>query len=179
MKSDNDIVDDFIELYNQLLRKRVIKEYIFAGHSTFTIESTKIGQRYTYKVKRQTTKSSGKVSYQVYRLYGPDNTDDYRFICLVADDRKTILVNQGNQKEMSIVMFKQFIDMLYNDEAWPEKCRFYKSNRCAKCGRLLTTPDSVEIGYGPTCREAIQSHVSVVSTRFKKEELESYDNRVR
>lgn len=175
----NNLIDDFIELYNQSLRKRLTKEYIFAGHSTFTIESTKINQRYTYKVKRQTTKSSGKVSYQVYRLYGPDNTDDYRFICLVGDDRKTILVNQANQKEMPVVMFKQFIDLLHNDETWPEKCKFYKSNKCAKCGRLLTTPDSVETGYGPTCREVIQGRMSVVSTKISKEELESYGNRVR
>lgn len=27
----------------------------------------------------------------------------------------------------------------------------FRSDRCRRCGRVLKTPESMELGYGPTC----------------------------
>jgi len=33
----------------------------------------------------------------------------------------------------------------------PDNVEFYHSGNCAKCGRKLTTPESIKNGLGPIC----------------------------
>jgi hypothetical protein len=37
----------------------------------------------------------------------------------------------------------------------PESVEFFHEGRCGKCGRKLTTPESVTAGFGPECIKTI------------------------
>lgn len=126
-----------------------IMPFIQAGNSTFTLYSTKKDQRYTYKIKAKDDLFFAKV------LYGPDNTKDYRYIGLFYRNDVTLRNSAKSAcatKDMRFLMLKHFLEILCTEEKLPDTCQFYPSGRCGRCGRTLTTPDSIECGIGPECR---------------------------
>ena len=135
-------------------KKADIWRYLFAGNATFTIESTKVNQRYTYKIYQRKNENICS-RYLIYRLYGPDNENDYRYIGLIYNDTGNITWASAH-KGMDLKMLSAFLQIVKDPEQpWPDTCHFYMSGRCACCGRKLTTPESVELGIGPTCLKYI------------------------
>lgn len=147
-------------------------KYILAGKSTFTIQSTKYtpAKHYTYKFIKSTAKKAldspvKSHCYKVYYLYGPDNTKNFKFFALFYSDSYTLIFNpKGGQLSISTHGPRKFLESFFNllllglntehltmKSTLPSTCHFYTTNRCAACGRLLTTPESVELGYGPHC----------------------------
>lgn len=125
------------------------KDYMFAGKAIFTIESTKIDKRFTYKVKK-----SGHF-YKVSFLYEPDK---YRFMCMInKDDLCTFKVRCG-EEDPRYKMFKRFCDFV-STNTYPDTCKVYKSIYCARCGRRLTTPESIKDGLGPNCKKKVYKEV--------------------
>lgn len=132
-------------------KKRETYNYIFAGKAIFTVVSSKMGWRYTYKI---TQTKSNKDNYTIKVLYGSDNTEDYKHIGIL--NRRLLSLESYNIENGQIRLLMSFIHMLLNPlMEWPETCEFYKSDKCAACGRLLTTPESIESGYGPRCYSRI------------------------
>lgn len=138
------------------IKKNDAINYVFADHhSIFTVETTKHGYKHTYRVKP--TKDPDW--YAVAVLYGPDNGKDYRNIGFVEISKPLFYTNTSWKLEhcQPVQMFAAFMDVMFNKEPWPEKCKFYKSQHCLKCGKRLTTPESIERGYGPGCWDLINS----------------------
>lgn len=132
-------------------KKHEAFDYIFAGKAIFTLVSTKMSWRYTYKI---TQMKSNKGKYIVKVLYGSDNTEDYKYLGIL--DRRLLSLESYNIESGQIRLLMLFIHMLLNSSMeWPETCEFHKSDKCAACGRLLTTPESIKLGYGPRCYEAL------------------------
>lgn len=136
-------------------RKADIWRFVTAGNATFTIESDKIGKRYTYNVIHRKNDNVPH-RYLVYRLYGPDNTNDYRYIGLFYSDTLSFTWNSpAVANEDASRMIKYFLSNIIHTTTpeWPDTCHFYMSGKCACCGRKLTTPESIERGIGPKCWE--------------------------
>jgi hypothetical protein len=138
-------------------RKLDARQYLSAGNATFTVESTKLNKRFTYKVMHK-KKDKCAHRYMVYKMYGNDNENNYRYIGLFYAD--TGVYKPANLGETTLYdkMFSSFVKMLYdNVNPWYNTCLFYKSTKCACCGRKLTTPESVELGIGPECYARIHN----------------------
>lgn len=132
------------------MESKYIPEYIMAGKAVFTLYSTKIDKRYTYRVKKD---KGNEHRFFVEVMFGPDNTADYRFLGWFYDDNMTLKSSQKScvdEKDMRFRMFKAFLEFVVFDE-YPDSCKMYPSGHCARCGRLLTTPESIERGLGPEC----------------------------
>lgn len=129
-----------------------IKKYLLAGKAVFTVESTKLEKRYTYRIKRD-IRNNDRFYCEV--LYGPDNTRDYRFLGWFYRqdfDLKHSMNSCTDQRDIRFKMLRAFLWFAYSGE-FPETCVLHPSDRCARCGRLLTTPESIERGLGPECYE--------------------------
>ena len=139
------------------IRKDDAIKYMFNENhrSIFTVETLKHNMRYTYRVK------PGKEPrwYTVAVLYGPDNGKDYRNIGYFDQDKKLFYTNTTWQIEHTqpVKVFSAFLNVIFGKEKWPEKCKFYYSQRCLRCGKMLTTPESIKRGYGDTCWDAVNS----------------------
>lgn len=129
--------------------------YVTGGHAVFTLQSTKLDKRYTYKIN-----ADSKCENRFYAnvLYGPDNGTDYRFLGFFYRDNFTLKASKYTNFEHNIIntdnrfrMLEVFLQILCTEDELPETCIFYPSGRCARCGRLLTTPESIESGFGPEC----------------------------
>jgi hypothetical protein len=136
-----------------LLPSKAVMKYITAGNATFTLESP-TGNRFTYKVtqKSGTEDSPAGPFYFVSVLAGPDNVTDYTYIGYIVHNKffwgAKSRLSAGVQ---SVRAFKWFYDRAVKGNVEPVKV--YHSGKCGRCGRKLTTPESITMGLGPVCQE--------------------------
>lgn len=129
--------------------------FVLAGNATFTLVSKDTERRFTYKMQKSDDKPH---LYFVKLLYGPDNTSDYRYIGCYYDDTNTFyLIREYRDRAeyawpASIRAINYF---LRNADHLSNRLTIYHAGKCARCGRKLTTPDSLITGFGPECRRYV------------------------
>lgn len=123
---------------------------IFAGKSTFTIFNANTGNRYTYKVKQGVNNPD---AYHVMLMTGSDNNNDFTFIGTIFEKRKFNFYKNCriDEKLPSIQGFIWFLIKVATNQAIGEHVEMWHEGKCCKCGRKLTTPDSLKSGFGPEC----------------------------
>lgn len=127
-------------------------DFILAGNATFTLVSKDTERRFTYKMQRCKTNPH---AYFVNLLHGPDNTSDYHYVGVYFDDTsifhlvKTYRENANHTWPPSVRAINYF---LQNIDHLSDRLVIYHEGRCARCGRKLTTPESLITGFGPECR---------------------------
>jgi hypothetical protein len=131
--------------------------HILAGKALFTFVSKKTEKHFTYKVEKldDTFKQmeDGHELWIVKKLTGPDNDSNYRIIGTIwrHPDGKWGYKDKYNEK-----VFDYFLTIVYgNNKHLRNRIEFYHAGFCCKCGRTLTTPESIEAGVGPVCRGKI------------------------
>ena len=123
-----------------------IASFIKAGKAVFTILNEKTGNRFTYRVKRH---KDNKSLYFVSVLTGSDNTNDYTYMGSIFGSNFRLTRNSRvTETAPSFIAFSWFIEHMDN---LPEVVKVYHENRCGRCGRALTVPESVQNGFGPEC----------------------------
>ena len=127
-----------------------IKTFIEAGKATITIESTKTSKYFTYKFTKH---KIFKNIYFVKLLSGIDKSSNYVYIGVY--DSRTMTFNLTKKSRLpreatSIIALKYFINCIVNNTI-PSALKVYHADKCGRCGRKLTTPDSINSGFGPEC----------------------------
>ena len=142
------------------------------------IVSRKTGTRFTYRIAKG--KKEGKVDpsapWFVSVLTGSNNESDYTFLGSIFATRR-VQVGGGNfgpvygnipetappfvhgksstipKTAPSAVAFAWAWARITRGEM-PATCEVWHEGRCGKCGRKLTTPESIANGIGPVCEES-------------------------
>lgn len=125
-------------------------QFILAGKSTFTFRSVKTGKHYTYNVQLSSTGNSAYVK----AFTGTDNTQDYQYIGYITVRTKHFTYGAKKSKISHDAPIVKAFEFSYNqlkDNKINSKLEFYHTNRCCRCGKPLTTPESVLSGIGPKC----------------------------
>lgn len=137
---------------NNLLTTDNIRDYVLGGNATFTLVSGDTERRFTYKMQVSDNKPC---LYFVRLLHGPDNEQDYKYIgCYYSDTGIFYIAKEYRDRAnyswpASIRAINYFLQHL---EHVPTNLYVYHEGRCARCGRKLTTPQSIMDGFGPECR---------------------------
>jgi hypothetical protein len=125
--------------------------YIFAGNSTVTFQSAKTSKWITYRIR----KAKNNRHFAVSVLTGSDNrkNDNYTYIGYVDIFEKSSFWPQRprprNVREDVLSAFSWSLKAL--DLGGSESLRVYHEGRCGRCGRKLTTPQSILSGFGSEC----------------------------
>jgi hypothetical protein len=120
------------------------RAYALAGNSTITLQGRTA--RYTYRIKVN-KKAGARATHYVSVLRGADNESDYKFIGGItsegfyASDKSDLTVDSPCVRAFG--WWWAHIDS--------SEVEVYHAGRCGRCGRLLTTPDSIRTGLGPVC----------------------------
>ena len=127
------------------------RRYMTSGRNVvFTLKSRKTG---TYCTFRMRPASGNRALFFVDALLGPDNTDDFRFIGSVRDGAYRQSAKGALGDDHTYIRALEYLMMLLrNDGPFPDTFEFWHSGKCSRCGRRLTTPESVETGMGPVGR---------------------------
>jgi hypothetical protein len=129
----------------------ITKAFLTAGHAIFTVEG--MGQHWTYKV---TASDDGKV-YFVALLTGPDNTSDYTYLGIMLPETGIVRLTKASKftpDTLAVRVIQRVTARLYAGDAEVIESNGWKLHhvgKCGRCGRPLTTPESVESGIGPIC----------------------------
>lgn len=131
------------------LQSSDILNYILAGKAVFTLQNTRTGNRFTYKVKA----SDDRQTFFVKVLCGADNTSAYNYCGFIRDNK---FIHGGMKAKIgrearSVLAINWFMSNLGN----LGPVEVYSSGHCARCGRLLTVPSSVSVMFGPECLKKI------------------------
>ena len=138
---------------HKLQDNETIYKFLFGGNAIFTLQNEKSGNRFTFKV---TTPKGGKAGeiFFVGLLSGPDNGADYRYVGIIPSNKryfKTTAKSRVSSSATSVKAIDWLVKTLNSGYALPDGVNFYHEGRCARCGRRLTTPESIERGFGPEC----------------------------
>lgn len=121
--------------------------YLNAGNATFTIANPE-NKRYTYKVKY-----SKKLHRSfVFMLTGNNNETDYTYMgmMLLSD---FVLTNKSKYiaTSLPVKVFNYALDIIKGDKELQPGYFLEHNGHCGRCGRKLTTPESIKAGLGPVC----------------------------
>lgn len=133
------------------LEHNKIKYLVLGGNALITLESGKTGSHLTYKIQR--SKNDNNL-YFIKSLRGSDNTNDYVYIgCYFADTKTFVAEKKYKDKDVnSWPKSIRAIRYLFNNlDNVPDTLTVYHNGRCCRCGRILTTPESIKKGIGPEC----------------------------
>jgi len=141
---------------SHLIYKEITMKYqdLFAGRCTFTVSNNK-NNHYTFRIDK-----IGKYSrYIVKLLTGKDNNKDYTYLGMMfSEDETPVRLTKASKFNNSSIPFRVFVfaqKVLSNHKTIPEGYSISPSGNCMRCGRKLTTPESIKTGYGPECIKRI------------------------
>lgn len=119
-------------------------KFIFAGKSIVTFFNPKSGNRFTYKI----TQATGTNMYFISVLNGPEN---YVYMGISFDDNfKHGRKSSISATAQSVKVFSYVLTHLKSNTL-PDFIEVLHEGRCGKCGKPLTTTESIKLGYGPIC----------------------------
>lgn len=124
-------------------------KFITAGKAVFTLESEKTGMHFTYRVNQP---KDGGIHF-VSVLTGPNNSNDFTYAGILRGapmEFKTTAKAKISADALSVRAFVWFWDRISAGRI-PAECVMHHMGACGRCGRALTTPESVERGIGPEC----------------------------
>lgn len=123
------------------------KKYILGRKATFTIVNTETGKRFTYKTS--TTKERYSPLF-VKMLTGADNDSSYSYIGFIKHtDKSNFIPKRQYGKSVGVDAAKWLYKAVAKGDL--KTVKVYHHNTCGRCGRTLTTPESIVRGYGPSC----------------------------
>lgn len=126
--------------------------FMFAGNATFTITSLKTGHSFTYRIQTPPNTLDHEIAVGPFFakvLTGPDNTRDYTYMGIVNRDRNVVNSTKGSKIFGDAPSYKALTWFLQNTDS--DQVEFRHVGRCARCGRALTVPSSIDSGFGPEC----------------------------
>jgi hypothetical protein len=139
---------------------------LLAGDATFTVVSARSGTRYTFNVSEAPANPrfprSGPAWFAKV-LTGPENTSDYTYLGMLtanaAGEVPTLRLTKASTLGADSAPVKGLgwlFDVIRRDDgvAW-SRAQVWHADTCARCGRALTTPESVAARLGPECRKML------------------------
>lgn len=127
------------------------RQYLLSGDATATFVSRRTGERFTYRVVKGVDRPSSVAPHFVSVLTGPENTSNYTYLGTIFADGfyRHGLKSRIAPDAPSAVAFAWAWRHLDGDKS--EELQVYHLGKCGRCGRALTTPESIERGLGPVC----------------------------
>jgi Family of unknown function (DUF6011) len=134
----------------------VTVRYMLAGNAIVTFESQKTQVHFTYRVQAPKPGKSrgGPVSHFVAVLTGPDT---FQYLGCVfqskfySHGRNSKIGPDAKSAQAFAWVWKKL-----SAGVMPEVLEVYHEGRCGRCGRRLTTPESVSSGIGPECAKKME-----------------------
>lgn len=142
----------------ELYDNKLIKNFMLAGNSTLTVVSKKSNKHLTFKALK--AKKGSVKPFFVSVLTGSDNEHSYEYIGNFWENEKHLSFVKSkktriSEDAVSLKTIKWIVNMINNDKELTEQCTIYRDNRCGRCGRKLTNPQSIVTGIGPECQKKI------------------------
>jgi len=127
-----------------------IRQFILSPKGEFTLKSKVSGVHCTYQ-RWDNHRGGMFISY----LSGPDETSYLGMVTITEEGDLFLRTTAKSPKEGRCLKALQwfFRNLILDDLDGGnlQKVEFWHSGKCCRCGRTLTTPESIAAGIGPVC----------------------------
>jgi len=134
-----------------------LKDFIFAGTAIFTVVNEATNNRFTFRVRKAGWGTSDVKSdiFYVSVLTGSDNNSCYTFLGSYFGGKNQTYRHSPKSKISFSAVSNKVVDWFFqhyfkNPNVYVT-VKVYHSGKCGKCGKKLTTPESIKSGLGPYC----------------------------
>lgn len=122
--------------------------YALAGDATLTVQSSRTGERFTFKIEASKPEAGRAGVHFVSVLTGSNNEWSYTYLgTIFADGKFRVTKRSPIAADAPSAIAFAWLARNFEDprvEVWHEGV-------CGRCGRKLTVPESIDSGIGPTC----------------------------
>ena len=142
--------------HSHLLNSEKALQFALGGNATFTIKSLSTQNRFTYKVQKIKNDNRENSIRFVRLMNGISNESNFVYVGYLKYENGSYQFYHGGTKARvgidapSIKAFNFVFNML-KANVNRNDIEFWHEGTCCRCGRKLTTPESVENGIGPEC----------------------------
>lgn len=139
------------------LTSETLKDFLFAGTAIFTVVNEKTNNRFTFRVRKAGWGTSNVKSdiFYISVLTGSDNNSCYTFLGSYFGGKNQMYRHSPKSKigssAVSNKVINWFFQQYFKNPNVYTTVKVYHSGKCGKCGKKLTTPESIKSGLGPYC----------------------------
>lgn len=128
------------------------KTFIQGGKAFLTLKNSATLVRRTYKFEKPKNKDIKNLIF-VSLLTGSDNEGSYSFMGSINAERMTYKHSVKSRITSICDSTKaiEYLLMCFNRGTINENMELWHEGKCCRCGRKLTTPESIQSGIGPEC----------------------------
>lgn len=135
------------------------KEFVLAGRAVFTVENPQ-GEYATFRVGHKAASGKWGEAWFVSLLTGQDNENDYTYLGLLDKDTGGVRLTAKSQfkddsRPTKIVRWA--LQQVWRQAELPTGYQIRHNGKCCRCGRTLTTPESLTDGFGPECKKKLSA----------------------
>jgi hypothetical protein len=125
--------------------RNIDKTFLFSGNATFTVSNPN-GEHYTFRIRQPDENAP-------FFLNWLDNEARYSHLGILQREGGILLTRESKARRGDKVykVAAWAIAITQHDKPLREGCTIKHAVKCGKCGRKLTTPESIERGIGPEC----------------------------
>lgn len=128
--------------------------FFSGGNALFTVSHG--DEHYTYKIRQADAWTSNPLNTNPYFVYILSNPTDYTYLGRFDPALLDLQLTKASKMKLDSTPVRviRWIFTLYRKSLpIPEGYAVQHEGRCCKCGRTLTTPESIDRGIGPVCAE--------------------------
>lgn len=145
----------------------VSRQFLLAGRAVFTITGKR--GRFTFRILKNEPEAGSQYgpSFYVYVLTGKakpatDESEDdkhrsaYTYIGFLNTNTGEVRMTKGSKlphTSPAVVAVQWALPRLWAGRELPAPAAVYREDRCGRCARPLTDPESIAAGIGPDCRK--------------------------
>jgi len=135
------------------------KNFFSGGRALFTV-SKENGPKYTFRIDckldhtRKQFEKNGPYFVKVFKGTENNNYKHYKYLGLYNSNIGKVFLTGKSLFSSNSVEFKTVnwaISTIFNGLPIPNGYFIQHEGKCSKCGRVLTTPESINNGIGPEC----------------------------
>jgi len=160
-------------LRGQLTDRAALVRFLEAGRAILTVRSRTTGERFTFRFRRPTEEQNMSFNQRQPMIYqraerpiwvsvltGPDNESTYTMIGTLWPKAETGRYDWHHSRKTNIapaapsaIALRWLLGCLNRGatEKIFAQAEIWHEGRCARCGRRLTVPESIDTGFGPEC----------------------------
>ena len=125
-------------------------DFFKGSNALFTVANPN-GEHYTFKIRQP--KGENKPFF-VSLLTGPQNDSDYTYLGIYNPKQQNVCLTKKSRytdESTPVKVIRWAIRIIAGCKDIPAGYTIQHEGRCCRCGRTLTTPESIEMGIGPEC----------------------------
>ena len=125
--------------------------YVLAGSATFTAKSSASGKHFTFKADKKSKEDADDVWF--FSVLTDASSNSYSYIgTLFGESRKISLTRKSvfAADAPCVKALQWVLDCAFIRHEM-KSVEVFHDGTCARCGRQLTHPDSIQSGLGPEC----------------------------